>query len=299
MAPGEPAPVCVVVGDLCVDVAARLHEPLALGSDAAASISLGGGGSAANVAAWLASAGVATVLVGRVGDDEPGRRERDRLERLGVRTRLARDPQTATGTVIAVVGADGERTMLTDRGASAWLSAEDLPADAFATADHLHLSGYTLLHETSRQGGLEALRLARQAGLTVSVDPSSHAPLRAVGRERFLSWTQDTELCLLNADEARVLAGTEELDVALERLAATYREVVVTLGGHGARWRGAQGSALVHAGAAAVRDTTGAGDAFRAGFLAVWLTGGSPRVALSGGADLAARAVETVGARPQ
>ncbi|MBA3264049.1 MAG: ribokinase, partial [Thermoleophilaceae bacterium] len=59
----------VVLGDVMVDVVARLSGPVAIGSDSAASVSFGGGGSAGNVAAWLAHAGETPLLVGRVGAD--------------------------------------------------------------------------------------------------------------------------------------------------------------------------------------------------------------------------------------
>ena len=73
----------LVVGDVMVDVVARLDAPIARGSDAPAQINFGGGGSAANVAAWLAAAGAAPVLAGRVGDDARGRGARAALEAAG------------------------------------------------------------------------------------------------------------------------------------------------------------------------------------------------------------------------
>jgi sugar/nucleoside kinase (ribokinase family) len=96
-----------------------------------------------------------------------------------------------------------------------------------------------------------------------------------------------------------VLAGTDDPRAAAQRLGDTYREVVVKLGADGALWQ--QG--FIAASAPAERgvdvvDTTGAGDAFAAGFLASWLLHPEPETALAAGCRLAARAVAKVGARP-
>ena len=109
----------VVLGDVMVDVVARLSGPVAVGSDAPASISLGGGGSAANVAAWLAFAGARATLVARVGDDEFGALVRSQLAEDA---HLATDPSLPTGTCIVLVAPGGERSMVPDPGANAALS---------------------------------------------------------------------------------------------------------------------------------------------------------------------------------
>jgi sugar/nucleoside kinase (ribokinase family) len=290
----------VVVGDIAVDVVARYAGQLQFGSDTAARIAVSGGGSAANVAAWLASTGgVAAVFVGRVGADAAGRSAVDGLRALGVDVRVRVDDQLATGCVVVLVDDAGERTMLPDRGASAALAETDLPEDVFAGARHLHLSGYPLLHAGSRAAGLSALAIAVDNGLTVSVDPSSAAPLAAVGGAHFLEWTDGADLCIANLDEAVVLAGAGPPGELARRLAASaYREVVIKLGAAGALWSDGATVVSVDAEQAVVADTTGAGDAFAAGFLARWVAGAPPKEALSAGARLAARAVATSGARP-
>jgi sugar/nucleoside kinase (ribokinase family) len=173
------APPIVVVGDLMVDVVAAAAAPLAHASDTDARVRWTGGGAAANVAAWLAEAGVPVTLVSRVGDDLAGRAAVGELRDAGVDAHVAVDPVRGTGTCVVVIGADGERTMLPDRGANLALAPADLPADHFVAGAHLHLSGYVLLHDGCRPAGLAALAGARAAGMTVSVDPASAAPLRA------------------------------------------------------------------------------------------------------------------------
>lgn len=289
----------VVVGDVMVDVLAAMSGPLARGSDTPSAVTTSGGGSAANVAVWLAAQGVPTAYVGRVGDDALGRESVAGLTDRGVTAWVSTEPDLTTGTCIVLVEPGGERSMLPDAGANATLTAADLPQRAFRPGGHLHLSGYTLLNPGSRDAGLAALSMAAAADMTVSVDPSSAAPLAELGAARFLSMTRGVDLLLANRDEAGVLAGTSDPHLAAQQLGDTYREVVVKLGADGAMWQqGFIGASAPAERGVDVVDTTGAGDAFAAGFLASWLLHPEPETALAAGCRLAARAVSKVGARP-
>ena len=292
-------PRVVAVGDLMVDVVATAAEPLARGSDAAATVRRYGGGSAANVAAWLGAAGAAVALVVRVGDDAEGRGAVAELRAGGVDVRAAVDPVLPTGSCVVVVEPDGERTFLPDRAANAALAPEDLPADLFAAGDHLHLSAYALLGDApSRAAALEALARARSVGMTISVDPASSAPLRRVGCEAFLAWVGGATVLLPNADEARALTGEAEAARAAAALSrSSGAEVAVTLGAAGALW--SDGIAVVHeTGTPVDGDSTGAGDAWAAGWLSARLGGAGVRDALRAANALGARAVAGPGARP-
>jgi len=289
----------VVVGDVMVDVLAAMSGPLARGSDTPSAVTTAGGGSAANVAVWLAAQGVPTSYVGRVGDDALGRESVAALTDRGVTAWVSTEPDLTTGTCIVLVEPGGERSMLPDAGANATLTAADLPQRAFRPGGHLHLSGYTLLNPGSRDAGLAALSMAAAADMTVSVDPSSAAPLAELGAARFLSMTRGVDLLLANRDEAAVLAETSDPHLAAQQLGDTYREVVVKLGADGAMWQqGFIGASAPAERGVEVVDTTGAGDAFAAGFLASWLLHPEPETALAAGCRLAARAVSKVGARP-
>jgi sugar/nucleoside kinase (ribokinase family) len=285
----------LVLGDVMVDVVARLSGPLASASDAPATIRFHGGGSAANTAAWLVAAGAEPVLIGCVGDDERGRHAHGELRMAGVDARLAVDPDLPTGTCVVLVGPDGERTMVPDAGANDALRDEDLADELLAPGGHLHVAGYALLREGSRPAARAAIGRALEAGMTVSVDPSSSALLSP----EFLDWADGAGLLLPNVPEAEALTGESDQERAGRALAERFDEVVVTLGADGALWT--DGNDVIRAPAApvgAVEDSTGAGDAFAAGLLAARLAGAGVSEALASGCSLAARAVQQFGARP-
>lgn len=289
-----------MVGDLVTDVLVRHTGHIEVGSDTAATITVAGGGQAANTAAWLTRAGSAVTLVAAVGDDAAGRERVAELTALGVRCAVRAHSRASTGSVVVLASAD-ERTMITDRGAALLLDPADVTAaiKTAPNATHLHLSGYPLLDAASRPGGLAALAAARERGLTISVDAASAAPLRQVGAQTFLAWVRDADLLLCNSDEATVLAGPGSPSSQARLLTQAARNVVVKRGGEGAVWCQRDGVLRSVAGVRVpMHDPTGAGDAFAAGLLAAWSGGADPAGALEAGAALGSAAVGQIGARP-
>lgn len=291
----------VVVGDLMTDTIARAAYPLAKGSDTPASVTTHGGGSGANVAAWLAVEGIDVAYVGRRGADIAGRNRDMELMGYGVDARLVMDPERPTGTCVVLVTHKGHRTMLSDPGANAALCPEDIPQDLFAPGGHLHLSGYSLLNEGSRQAALHTLNLAYQTQMSVSVDGGSESPLKRLGAEPFLEWTQGARMLVVNAAQAVVLTGREDPEHAAKVLSSFYPNVVVKMGAEGALWFSNGRMEGVRVPAVPVErivDGTGAGDAFCAGLLPAWFEGKPAAEALAAGCRLAAQALTHIGARP-
>jgi sugar/nucleoside kinase (ribokinase family) len=280
-----------VVGDVGLDVAAKLAEPI-VGHDARAAITVGPGGAGGNTAAWLALQDVDVSLIARIGDDHAGQTSAAGLTAAGIDCRFTVDPHLATCCVVAIVDQQGERTMLADRGANAALSPDDIVLPEVAGRRHLHVSGYVLLDSGSRPAGLAALQRARDAGWTTSVDPQAAVHIEAVGAAAFLDWITDTDLLLPNDHEIAALGG---VPAALEHV----RAVVVTHGSDGATWH-ESGSDPVTVPSPAVHrvDATGAGDAFNAGLLAHWLAGATPDAALTAGVAAGTAAAARIGARP-
>ncbi|CAN5591992.1 sugar kinase [soil metagenome] len=293
------APRIVVVGDLVYDLLAKL-DAVAFGTDTFTPIHVDAGGSGANTAYWLARLGAETHFVGRVGDDVFGRYLVDELQSGGAVPHVVQDPSHSTGKVFVMVDGRGERTMITDRDAGEALSPEDLPKDLFREGAHLHLSGYLFLGDSRRETALEALRLARDSDMTISVDPPSVPLLEDLGQRKFLEWTKDADLCFPNREEGVFLSGTEDPNSIAEALVGHYPMVVLKLGAEGALYANSDGErVLLPAAPAQVVDATGAGDALCAGFLASWLSRRSPAVALHKGLELSAWVLRTMGSRPK
>src|SRR6202161_4078465 len=160
----------VVVGDLMTDTVAHAALPLARGSDTPATVTMHGGGAGAHIAAWLPADRAAVAVGGQRGADIAGRNRDMELMGYGVDARLVMDPERPTGTCVVMVTHKGERTMMSDPGANAALSPDDLPHDLFVPGAHLHVSGYTLLSEGSRAAGLAAIDYARRTNMTASAD---------------------------------------------------------------------------------------------------------------------------------
>jgi sugar/nucleoside kinase (ribokinase family) len=291
----------VVVGDLMTDAVARAAYPLAKGSDTPAAVTMHGGGSGANVASWLAVEGVEVAFVGRRGSDIAGRNRDMELMGYGVDARLVMDAERPTGTCVVLVTHKGDRTMLSDPGANAALLPEDIPQDLFSPGAHMHLSGYALLNEGSRKAAMHALMQARKAQMSISVDGGSSSPLKRMGAEPFLEWTQGARLLIINSDQAEVLTGREFPDQAAKVLTAWYPQVVIKMASDGAQWYTTGRPEPITVAAEQVEkvvDGTGGGDAFTAGFLPSWLDGKPPAEALAAGCALAAKAMAHIGARP-
>jgi ribokinase len=272
------------LGDLMLDVIVRLEEPLARGDDVRALTRTGAGGQAANVAAWAASLGASARCIAKRGDDAAGELVARELGGHGVEL-VGPVAAGSTGVVVSVVGADGDRSMASDRGVAPSLEPEELDA-AWLECDVLHLSGYALLREPISHAALLAVRLARDRDARVSVDVAAWTEIRAFGPVRFRE--------LLDSIAPDVLFATE---AEWEMLGGAYLTAPT-----GVIKRGARGAIVVTEDArldlapvaAEVVDTTGAGDALAAGFL----LGGSLEEAARRGLEAAARCVARVGSLP-
>src|SRR5829696_5779926 len=101
--------------------------------------------------------------------------------------------------------------MITDRGAVENLGPEDIPT-SLLSGGHLHLVGYTFSGGSRRETALGAMRLAREADVTISVDPSAVPMHDDIGVVTFLAWTHGTILTFPNLQEGSLLAAAEDPD---------------------------------------------------------------------------------------
>ncbi|HYC24857.1 MAG TPA: PfkB family carbohydrate kinase [Roseiarcus sp.] len=287
----------LVVGDVMIDVIVRPEGPLVAGADRRAKIVTRPGGSGANQAAWLARFGVEARFVGRVGVAEHAA-ETESLREAGVEPHLRADESLQTGRLVALIDAEGERSFLTDRGANDALVAGDIPDALLEGADHVHISGYCFVDPRARSAAIDLMERANRRGVPKSIDPPSTEFLREIGPSNFLAWTRGADIAFPNEDEATALTGAADMRDYLARLCANYSLVVVKRGARGAAAaKGAQRWRAVAPSVAAI-DTTGAGDAFLAAFLAARLAGAPTEKCLQRANEAGAAATLIVGGRP-
>lgn len=198
------------------------------------------------------------------------------LERDGVTVRAARPAGARTARIGMVVDTSGERSFVADRGAADLLAPADLRPGWFRGVGVLHLP-LLLVGSPIGEAAARAVNLAREVGAAVTVDLASAAPLLAHGRPaaQRLVRAIAPDLLFTNAVEAAALLGAADL----EGLLAFAPIAVVKRGRGGATLLTRPGEGLTIRREVATRpvttsDTTGAGDAFDAGFLAAWLVGG-------------------------
>jgi sugar/nucleoside kinase (ribokinase family) len=289
-------PRTLVIGDVMTDVIVRPEGPLARGSDRRASITVQPGGSAANQAAWLASFGVKVDFVARIGAADV-ESETARFKAIGVAPHLVGDRTDETGRLIALIDPDGERSFLTDRGANEALEARDIPDALIAGAALIHLSGYSFFAPSPREAVLDVMR--RAGDKPISVDPASAEFLREVGADKFLAWTQGAAILFPNEEEAAILASSDDHETQCVRLAGRYPLVIVKRGAAGCEAAAGEKRWRINAPKIEAIDTTGAGDAFVAAFLAARLSGADTQPALELAAAAGAAASTIFGGRPR
>ena len=285
MDPQNSTGVLGAVGDLVEDVVVLLHESLHVASDTPSTVTRRRGGSAANVVEAARRAGGRARFIGQVGDDAVGSWLVRELEELGAEVAVRTGGRT--GTVVVLVDSTGERSMLPDRAAA---TALDRPEHSWLDGLHtLHVPFYSLVGEPLATTVRTLAMWAHERGIAVSVDASSVSVLEHVGVETSLDLMASLapEVVLANELEAATLGD----GLTPARLGATV--VVVKHGADPAEVRLADGTTRTVPAIAVpgVRDTTGAGDGFAAGFLIEWAASHDAVAATRHGHDVAAAAV--------
>lgn len=224
------------------------------------------GGSAANFALAASRLDMDSSFIGKVGDDLFGRylTRCFRDNNVDV-SQLQTGDEDLTGMVFCVVTREGERTMFASPGINAYLHPNEVDEDYVKGADALHLSGYAFLRETQRSAALKALKAAKKGNLFISLDVGVLAPRKA--RNIIYSVLRSVNLIFLNDREARWLTGEGPTKAARELLRQGLEVVALKLGSEGCLVLTEQDQISIPAYAVKAVNSTGAGDAFDAGFI--------------------------------
>jgi len=267
------------LGQACVDHVCRVERlPPAGGKARAREYTRLPGGQVATALVACARLGLRAAFAGGIGDDDDGGLALDPLRRQGVDLGAVRrrvGVRTQTGHVW-IEGGSGERAIVWHRDPRLALRPEEVPVQRIRRARALYLDAGDL-----EAAGIAA-RAAREAGVPSVLDADTPAP----GLEDLLA---GVDFPVVSRELAETLPGTSDLREALDRMvAAGARMAVATLGPQGAIARSREGELLAPAFSVRARDTTGAGDAFRAGLLWALLEGRSPAEALRAASAVAA-----------
>jgi len=257
------------------------------------------GGSVANTVAGFANLGGSSAYIGKVRDDQLGDIFNHDMESLGVDIRL--EPATdgaATARSHVLISEGGQRTMQTYLGACLGLSLADITGATVGSPKALLLEGYVWDIEEGPALAKKAADIARQNGTAVSLSLSDSYCVER-HRDSFADFVQnDADIVVADEDEIYALLGTDSIEAAVAKLANYDVLFAVT--------RSEKGSVIVHGDvkleqeAAVVEeivDTTGAGDAYAAGFLYGWVNDRPLTECAQYGTYCATKVIQQLGAR--
>jgi ribokinase len=270
-------PSAMTLGDITVDIIARVPYYPPLGGDSLAKrAAIRAGGSAANTAIVLRKFGLAVGIIARVGEDVLADFALTDLREAGLDiSYVQRDPKETTGLIFAAVTPDGERTFFSCRGANAKTEPKLGHQRHIRQADVLHVSGYAFVDSPQREAALQAIEVAHEAGVPVTVDVSVEV-MRTI-REEILTMFSRVSMVFSNPIPAEWLTGKSGAEESVEALLSYGPEVVgLKLRDEGCLIGSAAGLERVPGFSVDVVDSTGAGDSFDAGLILGRLGGLSP-----------------------
>ncbi|MCU0461818.1 MAG: adenosine kinase [Bacteroidales bacterium] len=253
---------------------------------------LASGGSAANTIHGLAMLKANAGFIGSIGNDETGDFFENDMKIAGVKTMLFRR-STMTGTAVALISPDSERTFATHLGAAVELYAEDLKPELFKSFNILYLEGYLINDKSLVE---KACRIAREKNMEVALDLASYNVVLAKIDDFRDIVKKYVDIIFANEQEARSFTGLDP-EKALNILAEQCNIAVVKTGKEGSLIRRKEEIIKISSLPVDCRDTTGAGDLYAAGFLYGYANNLTLDKCGALGSLLAGNVIELVGAR--
>ncbi|TAL39540.1 MAG: adenosine kinase [Alphaproteobacteria bacterium] len=260
------------------------------------------GGPATNIAAGIALRGGNAALVGKVAGDDLGSFFSARMQSFGVEytALLAEDADKGTTFIMVVTTPDKERTFACYNGAGLMLSPEDIDRSLIREAKITYLDSYLWLSENGREAVRHAAETAKQEGSLVALSLNDRHIVEK-NREAFLSLaTSHADILVGDQKEFGALFGTTTLEETKDAVAKLGVIASITAGAKGAYV--IEDGVMTHVPAEKIEhvvDTSGAGDAFAAGFLYGLSQGKTAPDAASIGASWAADIIQHFGAEPK
>lgn len=255
------------------------------------------GGSVANSTIAFSQLGGDAAFIGCVGDDRYGLFYRDEFAELNIDFANAPIVGETTGTCVAVITPDAERTMRTCLAVSSHLAERHVREEKIKNSEWLFVEGYVFANPATGQGAIKkAIQLAKQHGVKVAVTCSEAFIVQVFG-DAFFDALKHADLLFCNASEACAVAKAETAQDAFAKLKAVVPSCVVTDGPQGAYVRHGGMEAHVPAFACAPLDLTGAGDMLAGAFLYGITHGVRPDRAARAGCFLCMKVITQVGAR--
>jgi sugar/nucleoside kinase (ribokinase family) len=254
------------------------------------------GGSVANSIIAFSQLGGDAAFIGCVGDDRYGLFYAGEFEELEIDIGNPVIVGESTGTCIALITPDAERTMRTCLAVSSHLADRHVHEGRIKKSDWLFIEGYVFANPSGQTAIREAVRIAKKNGVKVAVT-CSEAFIVELFHEPFFEALRHTDLLFANESEARALTKTTSAEEAYQKLADLVPQCVVTAGPHGAYVRYDGIETHVTSFACTPKDLTGAGDMFAGSFLYGVTHGAAPQQAARGACYLAMKVITQVGAR--
>ncbi|MCA9132491.1 MAG: adenosine kinase [Planctomycetales bacterium] len=255
------------------------------------------GGSVANSIIGLSQLGGSAAFMGCVGDDRYGLHYVEEFEQLSIDMGNPILVGETTGTCLAIITPDAERTMRTCLAVSSHLAARHVDAQRIANSEWLFIEGYVFANpETGQHAIREAIRIAKDNGTKVALTCSDGFIPEVFG-EVFREALADSDLLFCNAPESIAVSQAGDATEAFAKLKDMVPACVVTDGPGGAFVRFGGEEAHVPAVKCEPKDLTGAGDMFAAAFLYGITHGYQPAVAARGANFLCHKVITQVGAR--
>ncbi|MDP6216179.1 MAG: adenosine kinase, partial [SAR324 cluster bacterium] len=260
------------------------------------SVESASGGSGANSMIGIAQLGGRTAFSGKIGRDEHGKIYREKLEDLGVCALLG-EGDGSTGSSLILVSDDGCRTMNTYLGMGQELQVPDIDPEVIKVSKYLYLTGYLWDTESQKKAVRAALDEAKRVETKVALSLSDPFCVKR-HKEDFKSLLQGyASMVFCNQEEAFTLLETNVTQEAVDIMSKWTETVVLTLGANGAIISHLGQTYYIDPFPIRVEDTTGAGDAFAAGFLFGMTHEFSPLDSGRIGAVLAGAVIEQTGPR--